>query len=217
MNLILFKIKIYALRIYKFCYWNCLKFLIYLNIYNDDYWIKLHTFSIWSCNDSSLIFIEYLRNEYHFSLLAWTFWALSWASINYFLWKKLGWPIIKSLVWKYWKYVFLSVSHYEQTEIFFKKHWWITTFNWRFIPAVRQLISIPAWVFKMDFKKFVLYTFIWAWIWNIILLSIWYIAWQNKELISNYSHIALIWVLVLIALVSVLYYFIDKHFLGKNK
>mgnify|MGYP002350084517 CR=1 FL=1 len=151
------------------------------------------------------------------AFLAWTFWALSWASINYFLWKKLGWPIIKSLVWKYWKYVFLSVSHYEQTEIFFKKHWWITTFNWRFIPAVRQLISIPAWVFKMDFKKFVLYTFIWAWIWNIILLSIWYIAWQNKELISNYSHIALIWVLVLIALVSVLYYFIDKHFLGKNK
>lgn len=151
------------------------------------------------------------------AFLAWTFWALSWASINYFLWKKLGWPIIKSLVWKYWKYVFLSVSHYEQTEIFFKKHWWITTFNWRFIPAVRQLISIPAWVFKMDFKKFVLYTFIWAWIWNTILLSIWYIAWQNKELISNYSHIALIWVLVLIALVSVLYYFIDKHFLGKNK
>lgn len=152
-----------------------------------------------------------------FAFLSWTFWAVFWASINYFLWKKLWWPIIKTLIWKYWKYVFLSLKHYEEAEKFFQKHWNITTFNGRFIPAVRQLISIPAWVFNMDYKKFLLYTFVWAWIWNAILLAIWYIAWENKELISEYSHIVVYIVLALIVLVSIAYYFIDKHFLSDKK
>lgn len=150
------------------------------------------------------------------AFLAWTLWACAWATINYFLWKKLWWPIIKSLVLKYWKYVLLSLKHYEEAEKFFKKHWSVTTFNWRFIPAVRQLISIPAGVFRMNFYKFIFYTWLWAWIWNIILLSIWYIAWENKDIISEYSHIALAVVLVLIVLISFLYYFIDKHFLKEK-
>jgi membrane protein DedA with SNARE-associated domain len=40
--------------------------------------------------------------------------------------------------------MFLSLKHYEQAETFFQKHGSVTTFNGRFIPAVRQLISIPA-------------------------------------------------------------------------
>lgn len=150
------------------------------------------------------------------AFLAWTLWAIFWSTINYFLWKKLWWPVIKSIIHKYWKYIFLSADHYDKAEIFFQKHWSITTFNWRFIPAVRQLISIPAWVFKMNFTKFIIYTWIWAWIWNIILLTIWYIAWQNKELISKYSKEAVIWTIILIILVSITYYFTNKYFLNKN-
>lgn len=153
----------------------------------------------------------------YLAFLAGTLWALTWSIINYFLWKKLGWPLIRTLVHKYGKYIFLNANHYDQAEKFFQKHWSITTFNGRFIPAVRQLISIPAWVFNMNFTKFIIYTWIWAWIWNIVLLTIWYIAWENKDLIAKYSHEAVIWTLTLIVVVSVIYYFTNKYFLNGKK
>jgi membrane protein DedA with SNARE-associated domain len=87
----------------------------------------------------------------------------------------------------------------------------VTTFNGRFIPAVRQLISIPAWVFHMNFPKFLFFTGLWAGIWNMILLGIWYVAWENKELIAEYSHEAILWTFWLIIIVSIVYYCIDKY------
>lgn len=153
----------------------------------------------------------------YLAFLAWTLWALTGAIINYFIWIKLWWPVIKAIIHKYGKYIFLSSDHYDKAEIFFQKHGSITTFNGRFIPAVRQLISIPAWVFKMNFIKFIIYTWVWAWIWNIILLTIWYIAWENKELISEYSKEAVIGTIILIILVSIIYYFTNKHFLNNTK
>lgn len=145
------------------------------------------------------------------AFLAWTLWALFGASINYFLWKKLGSPIIKGLIIKFGKYMFLSLKHYEQAENFFQKHWSVTTFNGRFIPAVRQLISLPAWVFHMNIPKFLFFTGLWAGIWNMILLAIWYVAWENKELIAEYSHEAILGTFWLIIIVSIAYYFIDKY------
>lgn len=151
------------------------------------------------------------------AFLAWTLWALLGSSINYFLWRYLWAKVIKTIIHKYWKYIFLSEKHYLSWEKYFKKHWSITTFNGRFIPAVRQLISIPAWVFKMNYFKFILYTRLWAWIWNLILMTIWYIAWQNQELIKQYTSLVIISVLALIIIVSFLYYFYNKKFEKSNK
>ncbi len=149
--------------------------------------------------------------NFFLALLTWTLWALIWASINYFLWKYLWWPIIKKLIKKYWKYIFLSLDHYNNSEIYFKKHWSITTFVARFIPAIRQLISLPAWVFKMNFLKFIIYTWLWAWLWNLVLMTIWYIAWENSELISKYSKEALFFVIFLILIILIIYNFKHKN------
>ena len=116
-----------------------------------------------------------------------TLWALWGSLFNYFAWMYLGAPIIKKLIHLYGKYLFLSEKSYMVTEKFFKQHGNVTVFTWRFIPWVRHLISIPAWIFSMDIYKFVIYTFLWAWAWNIILLYIGYIAWENQELIRQYS------------------------------
>ncbi len=139
-----------------------------------------------------------------------TLWALVWASINYFLWKYLWAPVIKNLIDKYWKYLLIKQKHYEKTEAFFNKHWEMATFIARFITVVRQLISIPAWVFKMNFPKFLLYTFLWAGIWNIILIYIGYVAGENKELAEKYSKEALIWGLIFVAIFWVFYYIKNK-------
>ncbi len=144
------------------------------------------------------------------ALLIWTFWAIVWATINYIIGYKLGDKTIHKLIKKYWKYVLLTTAHYDATDKYFQKHWSITTFLARFITVVRQLISLPAWVFKMNFAKFFFYTWLWAWLWNLILMIIWYIAWENRELIEKYSFELLVATLLFVILVANIYYLLHK-------
>lgn len=146
--------------------------------------------------------------DFAIALLVWTFWALTWATINYilgfYLWDKLVHKLIK----KYWKYVLITTKHYDLTEKYFEKHWSITTFLARFITVIRQLISLPAWVFKMNFAKFFFYTWLWAGLWNLILMTIGYIAWENKELIKEYSFEILAWTIIFVILAGNIYYYL---------
>lgn len=144
---------------------------------------------------------------------AWTFWALIWATINYFIAYKLGEKAIVRLIRKYWNFFFIKEKHYMRAEKYFLDHWIITIFLARFITVVRQLISLPAWAFKINFRKFFIYTWIWAWLWNLWLMTVWYIAWENKELIEQYSYEMLFWWIILIILIWSIYIYLNK----KNK
>ena len=146
--------------------------------------------------------------DFWLALLIWTFWALVWATINYTLWFYLWDKVIHKLIKKYWKYVLITTNHYNATERYFESHWNITTFLARFITIVRQLISLPAWVFKMNFAKFFFYTGLWAWMWNLILMSVWYIAWENKLLIQEYSLEILIFIIFIILVAANIYYYL---------
>ena len=143
------------------------------------------------------------------AFLSGTLWAIFWALINYYLWKSLW----RKIVNKFWKYFFFNEQHFDWAEKYFEKHWWITTFIWRFIPAIRQYISLPAWTFKMNLSKFIIYTWIWAWIWNIVLLTIGYIWWQNEDLIAKYSHQALFITIITLLAITLIYYFVSKKFM----
>lgn len=143
-------------------------------------------------------------------LLVGTIWALIWATLNYILWYKLGWPVIKSLINKYGKYFFIKLEYYTRSEEYFTKYWVATTFLARFITVIRQLISFPAGVFKMNFWKFLFYTGLGAWIWNLILMVIWYIAWENKELIAQYTKELLITWILFVAFIIVGYILKNK-------
>ena len=149
--------------------------------------------------------------SFSFALIVWTFWALVWATINYFLWYFLWENVILKLVKKYGKYFLISEKSYKKAEDYFLKYGWITTFSARFITVVRQLISLPAWVFRMDFTKFFILTWLWAWIWNLILMLIWYFVWENQELIEKYSKYLLIWGIVFVILLILIYLFINKR------
>ncbi len=112
------------------------------------------------------------RMNLYIAFLAGTLGALFGASINYFLGKYLGGPVVKRLIHRYGKYIFLKEDHYEASEEYFQKHGAITTLVGRFIPAVRQLISLPAGIFQMHYGKFLFYTALGAGTWNAILLGI---------------------------------------------
>ncbi|MCD5380884.1 DedA family protein [Candidatus Gracilibacteria bacterium] len=151
------------------------------------------------------------------ALLVGTFGALVGATINYLLGYYLGGKIIKSLIHKYGKYFFITDAHYEKTEVYFQKHGVVTTFLARFITVVRQLISLPAGVFKMNFAKFFFYTGLGAGLWNLALMTIGYIAGENSELIAKHSKSLLIGGVLLILLLGTLYFYYQKYKDNKKK
>lgn len=154
--------------------------------------------------------------DFYLVFLIGTFWALVWATINYLLWFYLGRKIVVNMIHKYWKYFFIKDKHYKKAETYFLNHWSITTFLARFITVVRQLISLPAWVFEMNFAKFFLYTWLGAGLWNLILMTIGYIAGENKELIEQYSKEATLITIIFIILVWTMYYFKNKKITKKE-
>lgn len=155
------------------------------------------------------------------AFFAWTIWALVWACINYSLGYFLGEKVILNLIRKYWKYFFINEASYDKTKKYFIENGSLATFTGRLIPVVRQLISVPAWIFKMDLKKFLFFTTLWAWLWNIILMGIWYflytIIWDVKN-ISSIVDIAkpylkefTIYGLILVFVVILAYFMIKKY------
>lgn len=105
--------------------------------------------------------------------------ALGGALINYFLSVWIGRPIV-------YKFANSRIGHaclineekVNKAERYFDSHGAVSTFVGRLIPAVRQLISIPAGLARMNILKFMLYTFLGALTWNSILAALGY--WLGK-------------------------------------
>lgn len=126
------------------------------------------------------------------AILCGTVGSLAGAYANYYASHYLGRPLIL----KYGKYVLIPPDKFERVEKFFLKHGEISTFIGRLLPVVRHLISIPAGLAGMNHLKFSLYTLAGAGIWCTILTWIGYAIGENQQLIMQYSHQALVWVLL---------------------
>lgn len=122
--------------------------------------------------------------------------SLAGAVFNYLLALKFG----RAFLAKYGKYVLVKEETLQKMEDFFAKHGHISTFSGRLIPAVRQYISLPAGLAKMDLWKFSLYTSLGAGIWVMILALLGYFIGHNQELISEYIKIIVTVILVVLAI-----------------
>jgi membrane protein DedA with SNARE-associated domain len=119
--------------------------------------------------------------------------ALAGSLINYTLAYYLGRPIVYKFAGsRVGRFFLLSEEKVAHAETFFLKNGKTSTFIGRLVPGVRHLISIPAGLAKMNLKDFMLYTFIGAGIWNIILAVIGYYLYELKDQIFPYiGHILL--------------------------
>ncbi len=101
--------------------------------------------------------------------------ALFGAMINYYLALWVGRPIVyKFANNRIGHMCLLDAEKVENAERYFDKHGAVSTLIGRLIPAVRQLISIPAGLARMKFSTFALFTTLGAGIWNIILAALGY-------------------------------------------
>jgi ribosomal protein L22 len=166
-------------------------------------------------SEVAMIPAGYLAHQGQMSLvLAWcagTAGSLAGAVFNYYLCYFFG----RELVLKYGKYVGITKVKMRKFEAFFKRHGEISTFNCRLIPGIRQYISLPAGLAKMNLFKFSLYTTLSAGIWVAILLAVGYYLGKNYDK-SAFSHIVVA-LLAAVGLLTALYIVYVKRLSKKSK
>lgn len=140
------------------------------------------------------------------------------ALVNYYLAKWLGRPVVyKFADSRLGHLCLLSREKVEYAEEYFRKHGAVSTLVGRLVPAVRQLISIPAGLSGMKLGPFLLYTTLGAGAWNIVLAAIGYAIFRAfpemktpqdvADLAAEYSHVigyailgivavAIVWIVV---------------------
>lgn len=104
--------------------------------------------------------------------------AMLGAVINYYLAMWLGRPIIyKFANSRFGHMCLIDEPAVRKAEAYFDERGALSTFIGRLIPAVRQLISIPAGLARMKMSTFLLFTALGAGIWNAILAALgWYLS-----------------------------------------
>lgn len=104
--------------------------------------------------------------------------ALVGALINYVLSMLIGRPIVYAFAnSRFGHACLINEEKVKRAERYFDEHGAASTFIGRLIPAVRQLISIPAGLARMNIWVFSLYTALGALVWNAILALLgWWLA-----------------------------------------
>jgi membrane protein DedA with SNARE-associated domain len=130
--------------------------------------------------------------------------SLAGAVFNYWLALKFG----RVFVLKFGKYFFFKEETLIKMETYFAQHGEISTFVGRLVPVVRQYISLPAGLSKMDLAKFSFYTSLGAGIWVIILTLLGYFIGDNELLVKEYLHSIIVG--VLLVLICIVFIYIRK-------
>lgn len=144
------------------------------------------------------------------------------ALINYGLACFLGRPIVYRFANSRWGHLcLLDEEKVKKAEEYFNQHGVVSTFIGRFVPGIRQLISIPAGLARMHMGKFILFTALGAGIWNAILVVMGYslakVVPQDQLMvkIALYSHE--IGTVIVAALLVVFGYMAYKFLKKKDK
>ncbi len=118
--------------------------------------------------------------------------SLGGAMLNYGLALWLGRPLLERVA----GYFGVGQGQFDTAERYFARHGEITTFAGRLVPGVRQLISIPAGLARMNIPRFALYTGLGAGLWSAILVAIGFVAGENEERWRPLFRDATVWLLL---------------------
>jgi membrane protein DedA with SNARE-associated domain len=140
--------------------------------------------------------------------------SLLGAVFNYYFALLLGRKLVYSLAdTKIAHLLLINRSSVEKSERYFLKYGNSSTFIGRLVPAVRQLISLPAGLSRMNVKAFLFYTALGSGIWTVILAGLGYYLYTQKEVLNRYYE-EISWVLIVVG-VLFLIYLVVKTMKGK--
>ncbi len=127
--------------------------------------------------------------------------SVAGALFNYYLAVHFG----RAFILKYGKYFFIKEETLDKLEAFFTKHGELSTFNGRLIPGIRQLISLPAGLARMNIAKFSFYSGLGAGIWVVVLVALGYLLGSNEALISEHLKTATLMALLSVVFITIFY------------
>lgn len=103
---------------------------------------------------------------------------------SYYLGSKGGRPFIE----RYGRYVGINAHKLSIADRWFERYGEATVFFTRLMPVIRTFISLPAGIARMNFKRFVIYTFLGSLPWSILLVYAGYALGQNWQAIKPWFH-----------------------------
>ena len=112
----------------------------------------------------------------------------------------------RSFVDKYGKYFFVKKSHVDIAQRWFDKYGVKAIFFSRMLPVVRTFISLPAGFAHVNFKKFLVYTFLGSLPWTALLLGIGMALGESWQLMLTVGHEVSIGFVVVSAIVIAVFY-----------
>lgn len=132
--------------------------------------------------------------------------SLIGALFNYVLAVRLGRPFLH----RYHRFFLIKESSLDRSEQFFRRHGEISTFIGRLIPVMRQYISLPAGIARMNLARFGFYTALGAGIWCAVLTAIgWYLGLHAEILreqdVRRYTGWAVLALVPVLAVIVTLY------------
>jgi membrane protein DedA with SNARE-associated domain len=140
--------------------------------------------------------------------------SLLGAIFNYYAALLLGRKVIYSLAdTRIAHLILINRQSVEKSERYFLKYGNSSTFIGRLVPAVRQLISLPAGLARMNLKSFLFYTTLGSGLWTLVLAALGYYLYTQKELLNRYYE-EIWWVLVVVGILF-LVYLVVKTMRGK--
>ena len=130
------------------------------------------------------------------------------AIIIYFLSLKVG----RVVILKIGKYILINETKLQKSEIWFQKYGKVAVLLGRLAPGIRELISVPAGLSKMNLIPFILFTFIGSFLWSLSLTMIGYYlgdAWDEfSQESSKAFHV--ISIIIIISITAILVYKLIK-------
>jgi membrane protein DedA with SNARE-associated domain len=110
--------------------------------------------------------------------------SLLGAVFNYWIALKFGRPFFM----KYGRYLLISPKSLENADRFFERHGHISIFVGRLLPGIRQYISLPAGLARMNIFIFCVTTVLGAGIWVLVLAGMGYFFGRNEQLVLENLH-----------------------------
>ena len=127
--------------------------------------------------------------------------------LNYWIASRFG----RDFLLKYSKYFFINTEKFARFEVFFNTHGEITTFVGRLIPVIRQYISFPAGLVRMNLKKFIFYTGLGAAIWCTVLAYVGYFVGNNIDIIKENIDYIMYFIFPALIFLVIIYMIIYKY------
>ncbi len=153
-----------------------------------------------------LPFGGFLVSQGHLSfwgvVLAGTIGGTVGSSVSYFIGSVGGRP----LVLRYGRYVGLGPEKLDLADHWFARYGEATVFLTRLLPVVRTFISLPAGISRMNFKRFVVYTFAGSLIWSIALTYVGVVLGENWHELKPWFHRLDVVVVTLLAAAGLLWW-----------